>query len=331
MRHVLLGSLLACLAGCAPAPRTLTIRTSDGQALFVRSIGHGSDTVIVLHHGPGLHGGYLVPMLGQLTRGRTFLVHDQRGRGRSTPSLDTARLSVTADLADLEAVRAHFRIERLTLLGHGWGAYLAARYALDQPERVARLLLISPLFPRAFHAWGAVVFAYESPDSLALAGLDSARRTGLDRREPEAFCRRFWGAWLSPTAVRDAATIAALARPMCDAPTAALARVESVNRTLMRSLGNWDLRPRLSAITVPTLLIQGTGTGTTDSSVVVVWRAATREWTEAVPHSGVVFLPASAQFPWVGHSAAFDRAAAVFLAGGWPPEARAPRGRITTK
>lgn len=322
---------LAGLAGCAPAPRTFTIRLADGQDLLVRSIGTGPDTVLVLHAGPGLHGGYLVPMLTPLASGHTFLIYDQRGRGRSGAAVDTERLSVGQDLEDLETVRTRFGLWQPTLLGHGWGALLAALYTLDHPDRVGRLLMVGPLFPRAMHSWGLTMFPYELPDSLALVGLDSARLAGLDRSDPAAFCRRFWGAWLSPATVRDRATIRALKSPMCSVPPEALARVEAVNRAVLRTLGNWDLRPRLAGLTVPTLLIQGMGTANSDSSAATVWRAASREWTESAPHSGVVFLPGPAQFPWVGQQAVFNRIAATFLGGGWPSEARAPRSRITAR
>jgi hypothetical protein len=164
-----------------------------------------------------------------------------------------------------------------------------------------------------------------------LRGLDSARAAGLDREKPGAFCRRFWGAWLSPAAVRDRVTVTALRGGMCDAPPAALARVESVSRAVLRSLGNWDVRPRLADLAVPTLVIQGLGTASPDSSAAVVWRTAAREWTLAVPRSGVVFLSAPAQFPWIGQDQPFRRVAATFLNGDWPVEARAPRGRLAAR
>lgn len=325
------GAVLVLGAGCAPSSRDMTIRLDDGQEIYVRAVGHGPDSVLVVHHGPGLHGAYLVPMLNTISGSRTLLVYDQRGRGRSDPALDTARLSVESDLADLERIRVHFGLRRVKLMGHGWGAALAAMYAMRHAGQVERLLLVSPLFPRSQHAWGVVMFPYELADSLALEGLDRARMSGLDRREPARFCRQYWGAWLSPAAVRDAATIRALRGPMCDAPPEALARVEAVNRTLMRSLGSWDLRESLRALAVPTLLIQGTGTGSQDSTAAVVWRASTREWTESVPNSGLVFLRAPSQFPWLGDPAGFERAANRFLSGAWPANARAPRTRITAK
>jgi proline iminopeptidase len=46
-------------------------------------------------------------------------------------------------VADLEAVRRHFGFERMTLLGHSWGAQLALSHALAHPDRVNALVYVS--------------------------------------------------------------------------------------------------------------------------------------------------------------------------------------------
>jgi pimeloyl-ACP methyl ester carboxylesterase len=50
-------------------------------------------------------------------------------------------------VADLEALRQHFKLRRVTLMGHSWGCGLAVLYAAAYPEIVKRLLLIAPLPP----------------------------------------------------------------------------------------------------------------------------------------------------------------------------------------
>lgn len=46
---------------------------------------------------------------------------------------------------DIETLRAQLGIERLTIVGSEYGAYVAQRYALRYPDRVERLLLESPV------------------------------------------------------------------------------------------------------------------------------------------------------------------------------------------
>jgi proline iminopeptidase len=46
---------------------------------------------------------------------------------------------------DLEALRNRLDVEFFTILGHGWGAALAAEYALAHHQRVEALMLVNPL------------------------------------------------------------------------------------------------------------------------------------------------------------------------------------------
>jgi pimeloyl-ACP methyl ester carboxylesterase len=130
----------------APAPATQAARdgyipTSDSVRLITGSLAAGPDTVLVLHGGPGFTMDYLIPDLAPLIEHHTVIFYDQRGSGRSTAPLDSFHISLGKHLADLEAVRAHFGIARLTILGHSWGGKLAAIYAAARPDRIARLIL----------------------------------------------------------------------------------------------------------------------------------------------------------------------------------------------
>ena len=48
-------------------------------------------------------------------------------------------VTLKSELADLDAVRQHFRVESPALLGHSWGAVLALEYALRYPTRVSHI------------------------------------------------------------------------------------------------------------------------------------------------------------------------------------------------
>ena len=76
---------LLLLAGCATTsvPPESYVTTSDGVRLFLRRVGSGPQTVLYLHGGPGAQladGGY---QMDALARGRTIVMYDQRGGGRS--------------------------------------------------------------------------------------------------------------------------------------------------------------------------------------------------------------------------------------------------------
>src|SRR2546422_2009122 len=118
----------------------------DGVRLFTRRTGDGPP-VVVLHGGPGAHHDYLLPQYDLLARRRTLLYYDQRGGGRSPVGRDTP-VGWREHVADLEALRRHWSIDRLTLLGYSWGGLLALLYWLEHPEQVERLALLSPAPPR---------------------------------------------------------------------------------------------------------------------------------------------------------------------------------------
>src|SRR3989454_7210359 len=130
------------MSAAEPTPAVAATVELDGVRLFTRRAGDGPP-VVVLHGGPGAHHDYLLPQYDLLARGRTLLYYDQRGGGRSPVGRDTP-VGWREHIADLEALRRHWSIDRLTLLGYSWGGLLAVLYWLEHPERVDRLALVSP-------------------------------------------------------------------------------------------------------------------------------------------------------------------------------------------
>ena len=137
-----LWSTLSCAACSAPRPDIGSLRDAEptggrsgyvaGEGnvrLFYRMEGNGSDTLVVLHGGPGLNLEGLRPDLRPLSHRHTLLYFDQRGSGRSEMP-DTLRLTAASMVEDIEALRRAFRLDRVTILGHPWGGSLAVLYAV---------------------------------------------------------------------------------------------------------------------------------------------------------------------------------------------------------
>jgi proline iminopeptidase len=308
-----LGALLATLAACeSPVAVTDegTIPIDQAVHLHYMVVGTGPDTVMVLHGGPGLHSAYLLEPLRPLAPRRTLIFYDQRGRGRSDPPPDSLGYSAAQDVADLESVRRFFHLERFTVIGHGWGAGLAALYAVDHPDRVSRLLLISPMFPRGDYLWDLTMHHADGRDTSALEGLMAARVAGLDTSDPVRFCRQYWGAMVSPTPIKDRSVVRRLSGTICDAPASALRRVELINRRINGSLGGWDWHGRLAAIHAPVLVVQARGAET--------WLASAREWVASLPDARLAVIGSIPQFPWLDGGSRFITTAGRFLDGAWP-------------
>jgi proline iminopeptidase len=214
--------------------------------IFERRVGSGP-AVVVLHGGPGAHHDYLLPGFDALATGRTLIYYDQRGGGQS-PVARTVPVGWTEHVADLEALRSTWGLERLTLLGYSWGGLLAELYATTHPDRVERLALVS-----AAPAWRAarVEFERRFHDRTMSPALQAERATlresGLRERDPAAFQRRLFelsvaGYFHDPT------------RAGALTPFRVTGRTQQV---VWASLGEFDLRPALRRLRLPAVVLHG--------------------------------------------------------------------------
>ncbi len=131
------------LRSAASGPISEEFIEAGGARLYVRQTGAGTP-LVVLHGGPDFNHHYLLPELDELASVARLIYYDQRGRGRSSSGVDPEDVSIDSEVADLEILRKHFNLERLTLLGHSFGAVLALEYAARLPSRVAGLVLLNP-------------------------------------------------------------------------------------------------------------------------------------------------------------------------------------------
>src|SRR6267142_3176139 len=111
-----------------PEATTETTVELNGVRLYTRRVGTGPP-VVVLHGGPGAHHDYLLPGFDALAEGRELIYYDQRGGGRSPVPRDVP-VGWREQVADLEALRQYWELERLTLTGYSWGGLLALLYTL---------------------------------------------------------------------------------------------------------------------------------------------------------------------------------------------------------
>jgi len=82
---------------------------------------------------------------GQLTQdGFDVYVYDQVGSGRSSRLADPTQYTVTRHVADLEAIRQQIGADRVILIGHSYGALIAAGYLSEHGEHVAAAVFASP-------------------------------------------------------------------------------------------------------------------------------------------------------------------------------------------
>jgi len=132
----------------------------------------GSGPPVVLLHGLTATHRYVVMGSKALQRaGHDVLAYDARGHGASDPA-PSPEAYTYADLAgDLVRVMDEAGMERAVLAGASMGAHTAVRVALEHPERVAGLVVVTPAYdpedwPGDLARWDAL------SDGLRNGGVD---------------------------------------------------------------------------------------------------------------------------------------------------------------
>jgi proline iminopeptidase len=150
MKKVLLATLLLSLCSFGlsrenPQPGQGFIDVPGGPVWY-RVAGDGPGIpLLVLHGGPGgTSCGY--SLLEPLGETRPVVRYDQLGTGRSGRPEDLSLWEVERFVAELDVLRHSLGLEQMHLLGHSWGASLAAAYVLEKgTQGIASLTLSSPL------------------------------------------------------------------------------------------------------------------------------------------------------------------------------------------
>ena len=266
-----------------------------GVTLFTRQVGAGP-TTIVLHGGPGAHHDYLLPQYDTLATRRTLQYYDQRGGGRS-PVEREAPVGWEAHVEDLAALRSHWGLGPVTLLGYSWGGLLAMLYALRYPDTVGRLALVCPASARAadrrrFEA----AFAERSRAPAIVAARDALQRSDLRASDPEAYRRRLFELSVAayfhdPERVRDLTPFRVTGR---------------TQEAVWDSLGDFDLHDALRRLRVPAIVLAGR-----DDPIPL----DAQEDTARSLHADLVVFDASGHCPHVEEPERFARVLDAWLPG----------------
>ena len=163
------------------------VAAPDGTRLYFQALGDAPGVLIIPN------GFYLLDDFRGLADRRTLLVYDLRNRGRSDAVTDESLLrgGVLRDVDDLEAVRRHFGLEKVELLGHSYVATMIALYAMRSPDRVRRAIQIGPPPPQYGQQYPPDLMHADATrdDVFAKLGALQSQRPSMD---PQKFCERAW-------------------------------------------------------------------------------------------------------------------------------------------
>ncbi|KAJ2777550.1 hypothetical protein H4R18_005099 [Coemansia javaensis] len=137
---------------------TLAIRNGgNGSSTSSSSSTDGKRHSLVMTHGYFTGLGFYFRNYQALSQvpGWDVYAIDWLGMGRSSRPQYASKRAASEDervayaedffVSSLEAWRERMGIERMTLCGHSFGGYMSALYALRYPERVEKLVLVSPI------------------------------------------------------------------------------------------------------------------------------------------------------------------------------------------
>ena len=239
--------------------------------------------VVVLTHGLGGDLEFWAPHLDALAAHHRVLRWDLRGAGGSTKAPGPYSPALFA--RDLAGLLDELKISRANLVGHSGGGVVSQRFALDFPDRVESLVLVSTsseVGERARHAWNRLA--------------DAVERGGFGpEREPDArgFSPSFAAA--RPDVVQELARRTRRNDPASYAASA-------------RAFGGYDWTAELGRITAPTLILQGLADAMTPPGGSVIL-------ARGIPRSRLIMVPDAGHNLPLEMSALFASAVLAFLAG----------------
>lgn len=191
----------------------------NGHHIYLEENGQpGAPAIVLLHHGLGSTRSWSAQIPALQKAGWRAIAYDRWGYGKSDPRHRLSAPDFEDDIQDLRALLEELRLARVGLLGHSDGGTIALYFAACYPEQVSCLVVV------AAHIY---VEAKMHPgiENVRQAFENDARfREGLRRLHGEKTESVFWNwysAWVKPQSL------------------------------------SWDMRPILSRIACPVLVVQG--------------------------------------------------------------------------
>ena len=267
-------------------------RTIDGVRLRLRDTGPRDAPAVILVHGFGASLDTWEPWAQALSARYRVIRFDLPGFGLTGPDptgdyTDAREMKILTDLMD------QLGVERANLIGHSLGGRIVWNFAALHPERVTRMVLVSP------DGFASPGFAYDTPPKtpLMMQALPYVAPRGLLRANLAV-------AYTRPENLSEA-TLTRY-RDMLLAPGVRTAILARMGQVILR-----DPAPTLARIQAPTLLLWGE-----NDNMIPISNAA--DYLRDMPHATLVRLPALGHLPFEENPADSLAPVALFLSDDTP-------------
>ena len=279
------------------------ITTDDGIRLFFQKLGSGQKTVIMPN------AVFLFDDFKHLADGRTLIFYDLRNCGRSDHVSDSAKRKrgIHHDVDDLEAVRRHFEIARVDVIGHSYLGMMVMLYAMKYPVHVNRVVQIGPVQPffgkqYPAHLTGADAILLEVSTKLAQLQRES------QSEDPKEIHNK-WRSLMRVLFVADPADADKINWSF-DLPM-----MKHWKENIFPSIQSLNLSSEeVAKVNAPVLTIHGTRDRQAPYG-------GGREWSLMLPNARLVTVENAAHLPWIEAPEKVFGSIKTFLDGTWPEAA----------
>lgn len=274
-----LPSLLTPLLGLGPDPALLpspgkSVSLGDGTVLSVTEAGKG-DPVVFVHPLPGSASDWGDVPKELAALGYRTVVYDRAGYGFSSrPPEAPGHYTLTSNARDLAGLLDALGIERATLVGWSYGGGIVQTLAVESPQLLSRLVLLSSVGPlEVADPEGEPVASRLVRSPIALPLFDWLRNVPPLARAMthEALVKAFTDGAAIPRGY--------------EARTEALLSIPGTLRSYVLEEQRFDSRTlRPEAITTPALVLQG-------SDDLLVKPAVAEDLAKRLPNARLVVVP----------------------------------------
>lgn len=287
--------------------------TADGVRLHYVVQGQGGDTAILVHGTPASMYS-LAPDFAPLANAMVLIAYDQRGGGQSDLAETVEDLAWQHHVEDLDAVRAHFGLFRLNLIGISWGSYLSTLYAREHPDRVNRIVLF-PARVDTNGMWPEGVSRPASPiDSAGQARLAELRAAWDTTADIVATCQEYWA--IQGQALYFRPTGPEMVGSFCNEPPAVLRQTWWASDAKLASVAGYDFREVVVDVSAPILVVKGREAG-----LPVSW---IEPWAASAQDGRMLWVEQAGTSVWVEAPDEVFPALLQFFSGSWPANAFRP-------
>jgi proline iminopeptidase len=235
-----------------------------GHKIWYESSGQGGPLLLI----PGAGGAhdYFHPFFAPLERSFRVIYFDAFGRGNSEHAKSPAEYTFEHDIDEIEALRQALHLGRIMVYGHSYGGFVAQGYALKYPDSVSKVIVSNIFlsgedFQISNEQFNDQLKAY-FPELWAQ--IVQLRARGFVSSSPEL--QQVTGPYFLPTLVEmfyfyDPQNAKAIL-PFWNEHNFSAEQWNAVagpdaDFKVGGDLGKLDLRPRLSSIKVPIMIVAG--------------------------------------------------------------------------